>query len=395
MNDYVANDNTPPRTEIPTFSQWDELSLPTDILRGIYAYGFETPSPIQGKAIMPMVEGHDIVAQAQSGTGKTGAFTIGALSRIDVDASYPQVIILSPTRELSLQINDVVQKIGSFSKIKSQLLVGGSSVDRDMSQLDRLQPHVIVGCSGRVHDMIRRGALKTDKLKTIVVDEADEMLDIGFKDQMQDIFRTLPENIQVALFSATLPEYTLDVVKEFMRAPVHIIVKREALTLEGISQYYVAIENDHQKYETLKDLYSSFNVSQCIIYCNSVERVKKLYDAMNNDDYPVCCIHGDMDRKSREKSISDFRTGTNRVLISSNVTARGIDVQQVSVVINFDICKNVHTYLHRIGRSGRWGRKGVGINFVTRRDIHRLRDIEQYYSTQVIELPTNFMQTIV
>ena len=395
MNDYVANDNTPPRTEIPTFSQWDELSLPTDILRGIYAYGFETPSPIQGKAIMPMVEGHDIVAQAQSGTGKTGAFTIGALSRIDVDASYPQVIILSPTRELSLQINDVVQKIGSFSKIKSQLLVGGSSVDRDMSQLDRLQPHVIVGCSGRVHDMIRRGALKTDKLKTIVVDEADEMLDIGFKDQMQDIFRTLPENIQVALFSATLPEYTLDVVKEFMRAPVHIIVKREALTLEGISQYYVAIENDHQKYETLKDLYSSFNVSQCIIYCNSVERVKKLYDAMNNDDYPVCCIHGDMDRKSREKSISDFRTGTNRVLISSNVTARGIDVQQVSVVINFDICKNVHTYLHRIGRSGRWGRKGVGINFVTRRDIHRLRDIEQYYSTQVVELPTNFMQTIV
>jgi translation initiation factor 4A len=395
MNDYVANDNTPTRAEIPTFSQWDELSVPTDILRGIYAYGFETPSPIQGKAIMPMVEGHDIVAQAQSGTGKTGAFTIGALSRIDVDASYPQVIILSPTRELSLQINDVVQKIGSFSNIKSQLLVGGSSVDRDMSQLDRLQPHVIVGCSGRVHDMIRRGALKTDKLKTIVVDEADEMLDIGFKDQMQDIFRTLPENIQVALFSATLPEYTLDVVKEFMRAPVHIIVKREALTLEGISQYYVAIENDHQKYETLKDLYSSFNVSQCIIYCNSVERVKKLYDAMNNDDYPVCCIHGDMDRKSREKSISDFRTGTNRVLISSNVTARGIDVQQVSVVINFDICKNVHTYLHRIGRSGRWGRKGVGINFVTRRDIHRLRDIEQYYSTQVVELPTNFMQTIV
>ena len=394
MTDEITNDQLS-SNEISTINKWDELDLPMNILRGIYAYGFEAPSPIQAKAILPMIQGRDIVAQAQSGTGKTGAFVIGALSRIDVNLKSPQVIVLSPTRELSLQINEVVEKLGDISKIRNQLLVGGSSVDRDMNQLFKYPPHVVVGCAGRVHDMIRRGALQTDALKTIVVDEADEMLEVGFKEQLQDIFKTLPEDIQVALFSATLPDHALDVIKQFMRDPLHIIVKREALTLEGIAQYYIAIEDDHQKYDTLKDLYSKLNVSQCIIYCNSIERVQRLYDAMTTDEYPVCCIHGDMDRKAREKSISDFRSGSHRVLISSNVTARGIDIQQVSVVVNFDVCKNVHTYLHRIGRSGRWGRKGVGVNFVTRRDIQKLRDIERYYSTQIDELPMNFMETIV
>ena len=197
------------------------------------------------------------------------------------------------------------------------------------------------------------------------------------------------------MYKRQLPYYAFDDIKLFMNDPLHIIVKKEALTLEGISQYYVALEDDNQKYATLKDLYSKLNVSQCIIYCNSIERVINLASAMIDDGYPVCCIHGDMDKKSRDKAITDFRVGTHRVLISSNVTARGIDIQQVSVVINFDICKSVHTYLHRIGRSGRWGRKGVGINFVTRRDISKLRFIERYYSTQVNELPTNFMENIV
>jgi translation initiation factor 4A len=221
------------------------------------------------------------------------------------------------------------------------------------------------------------------------------MLATGFKEQLQNIFHSLPEDIQIALFSATLPDYAFDDIKLFMKDPVHIIVKKEALTLEGIAQYYVALEDDNQKYATLKDLYANLNVSQCIIYCNSIERVANLTSAMIEDGYPVVCIHGDMERKEREKAITDFRTGSHRVLISSNVTARGIDIQQVSVVINFDICKSVHTYLHRIGRSGRWGRKGVGINFVTRRDISKLRFIERYYSTQVNELPTNFMENIV
>lgn len=393
--EFQENNKIIDHNEEPFVKNWDQLELNNNILRGIYAYGFENPSPIQARAILPIIQGKDIVAQAQSGTGKTGAFTIGGLSRIDESLDKTQVIILSPTRELSMQILSVVEKISDSTKIRSQLLVGGSSVDQDMNVLSSNVPHLVVGCAGRVQDMIRRNALKTDSLKLLIVDEADEMLATGFKEQLQNIFHSLPEDIQIALFSATLPDYAFDDIKLFMKDPVHIIVKKEALTLEGIAQYYVALEDDNQKYATLKDLYANLNVSQCIIYCNSIERVANLTSAMIEDGYPVVCIHGDMERKEREKAITDFRTGSHRVLISSNVTARGIDIQQVSVVINFDICKSVHTYLHRIGRSGRWGRKGVGINFVTRRDISKLRFIERYYSTQVNELPTNFMENIV
>ena len=393
--EFLDKNKNNTQEEIVSIKSWDELEISRDILRGIYSYGFENPSPIQAKAILPIMQGKDVVAQAQSGTGKTGAFTIGSLSRVEESLDQTQVIILSPTRELSMQILSVVEKISDSTSIRSQLLVGGSNVDQDMQLLTSSIPHVVVGCTGRVQDMIRRNALKTEHLKLLIVDEADEMLAEGFKEQLQNIFHVLPEKVQIALFSATLPEYAFDDIKLFMNDPVHIIVKKEALTLEGISQYYVALEDDNQKYATLKDLYSKLNVSQCIIYCNSIERVINLASAMIDDGYPVCCIHGDMDRKSRDKAITDFRVGTHRVLISSNVTARGIDIQQVSVVINFDICKSVHTYLHRIGRSGRWGRKGVGINFVTRRDINKLRYIERYYSTQVNELPMNFMENIV
>jgi translation initiation factor 4A len=221
------------------------------------------------------------------------------------------------------------------------------------------------------------------------MDEADEVLSSGFKDQIYNIFTTLNTNVQIALFSATLPNYIYSITDKIMRNPVKIIVKAEQLTLEGISQYYVAIENDMQKYDTLVDIFSHISLSQCIIYCNSVKRVDELYNAMIKDGFPVCCIHSNMDKLTRDESFSDFRNGKYRVLISSNVTSRGIDIQQVSVVINFDIPKCVHNYLHRIGRSGRWGRKGVGINFVTRYDTFKMREIESYYDCQINEMPAN------
>jgi translation initiation factor 4A len=238
--------------------------------------------------------------------------------------------------------------------------------------------------------MIRRNHLKANTVELVVLDEADEMLTAGFKDQVYNIFQNFSNNVQVALFSATIPNGMEFITNKFMRNPIRISVKAESLTLEGIMQYYVAIEDDKQKYATLKDLYSFMSVSQCIIYCNSVKRVAELYDAMIADEFPVCCIHSSMDKSARDKAFVDFRNGKFRVLISSNVTARGIDIQQVSCVINFDICKDVHTYLHRIGRSGRWGRKGVGINFVTRRDVFKIKEIEQYYATQINELPASF-----
>ena len=222
----------------------------------------------------------------------------------------------------------------------------------------------------------------------LVLDEADEMLSIGFKEQVYNIFQFLGNKIQVGLFSATLPVEIQALTEKFMREPVKILVKTESVTLEGIKQYYVALENDSQKYETLKDLFGSITVNQCIIYCNSIKRVNDLCEALRNDNFPVCCIHSGMEKEERSKSYKEFINGSSRVLISSNLTARGIDVQQVSTVINFDLPKDIHTYIHRIGRSGRWGRKGMGINFITQYDVRKMKEIEQYYDTQVEELPS-------
>jgi superfamily II DNA/RNA helicase len=367
---------------------WDELDLNSNILRGIFAYGFEKPSPIQQRAIKPVMEGRDVIAQAQSGTGKTATFTIGALQRVNIADHSTQVLILSPTRELSTQTAKVVSNLGSFMNgLKIQTLFGGSVIDEGSSFSNKNIPHIICGCTGRVHDMMRRGNISTKSIKLVILDEADEMLSSGFKEQVYNIFQYLNSEVQVCLFSATLPEDINYILEKIMRNPVRICVKREQLTLEGISQYYIAVNDDREKYITLKNIFSFITLSHTIIYCNSIKRVQDLYEAMCEDGFPVCRIHSNMEKSDRDRAFNDFRNGTSRVLISSNVTARGIDIQQVSVVINFDLPKCVHTYLHRIGRSGRWGRKGVGINFITRRDIGILKKIEEHYSTQINEMP--------
>ena len=376
-------------------NSWDDLGLNTTLLRSIYSYGFENPSPIQKKAILPMIKGNDIIAQAQSGTGKTGAFSISTLQLVNTKVNATQAMILSPTRELSRQTFEVVKNLSSLMKqLRVMLLIGGTSTEENVTELKTNPPHIIVGCTGRIHDMIRRQYINARSLKLIVLDEADEMLSSGFKEQVYNIFQHLNNNIQVALFSATLPPELSVLTDKFMREPVKILVKSEMLTLEGISQYKVQIDDDRQKYLTLKDLYNHISMSQCIIYCNSVKRVQDLYEAMNDDSFPVCCIHSNLEKEERAASYNEFKSGKYRVLISSNVTARGIDIQQVSTVINFDIPKDINTYLHRIGRSGRWGRKGIGINFVTRRDFRKLKEIEQHYNTIIDDLPADFSESM-
>lgn len=385
-------------SDYPTLSGWDDIEDgDMNVLRGIYSYGFEKPSPIQQKAIPPMIDRRDMIAQAQSGTGKTGAFTVGTLNIIDTSKKTTQAIVMAPTRELAMQISNVFKNIGTFlDNYKVQLLVGGNSVDEDIKKLKDKDgpPHVVVGTPGRIHDMIRRNHVNVKNIKVLTLDEADEMLSTGFKDQVYNIFQYMPKNIQLCLYSATVPNEIAELSKKFMRDPVRILVKSEMLTLEGISQFHINIEDDQGKYLTLKDLYESLSVSQCIIYCNSVKRVQDLYQALLEDGFPVAAIHSSMDKQERTESYKDFKSGKSRVLVSSNVTARGIDVQQVSIVINFDVPKCVHTYLHRIGRSGRWGRKGIGINFVTKRDFRYIKAIEQHYSTQITELPSNYRDII-
>lgn len=369
-------------------NNWEDCVTNEDLLRGIYAYGFEKPSAIQSKAIYPITCKRDVIAQAQSGTGKTGAFTVSSLSLIDTSLPDTQALLLAPTHELAKQITSVITSLGQYIPgLRVGTFIGGSSImeDRNMDT-----PHVAVGCPGRVYDMFRRRFLKPDNLRIIVIDEADEMLSKGFQEQIQSIFQMLSAEVQVAIFSATLTRDVMDLTPRFMNNPVKITMEAEKLSLEGIRQYYVAVRSDDDKFDALKKLFNYITVTQCIIYCNSVHRVAQLCDAMRDEGYSVDCIHRNMSKEDRDRVFQEFRSGGLRFLISSNITARGIDIQQVSVVINFDITSDVHTYLHRIGRSGRWGRKGTAINFISPRDIRVMRDIENYYRIQVQPLPEDF-----
>jgi translation initiation factor 4A len=381
------------------FNDWNELDIPEDLLRGIYNYGFENPSSIQQKSIISIMKGKDVIAQSQSGTGKTGSFTIGALSRINLNINNTQIIIISPTREISNQIYEVITKISCMmNNIKIYNLVGGNSLQDDIQYLKFNSPHIITGCIGRINDMIERNLIHLDNLTTFIVDEVDEIFSNNFKHQIMDIFNKIRKykknNIQYVFFSATMPELFNTMLDDLMENPVHIIVKNECLTLEGISQYYIALNNDYEKYSVIKDLYSSITLSQSIIYCNSIGRVNELYENLIKDDFPVCRLHGNMSKEERNISFNDFKKGKYRVLISSNITSRGIDIQQISIVINYDLPKCKHNYLHRIGRSGRFGKKGVSINLITKRDVPIIKEIEEHYNTQINELPINFNENL-
>ena len=374
------------------FKEWDELDIDENILRGIYGMGFEKPSIIQQKAIIPIMNKKDLIAQAQSGTGKTAAFSIGALSVINVKEPVTQVLILSPTKELTMQTSSVVKRLGQMMDgLNVQALYGGVQIEisNQFNDKNKNVPHIICGCPGKVYDYIKRNKVTTSSIQLIIMDEADELLSSGFDEQVYNIFQKLNTNVQVALFSATLPTSVQNTIKKIMRNPINICVNPEQLTLDGIAQYYIAVEDDRQKYDTLKQIYTGISMSQCIIYCNSVKRVSDLYDAMKDDEFPVSKMHSNMDKSDRENAFLEFKSGKSRVLISSNVTARGIDIQQVSVVINFDIPNDVCTYLHRIGRSGRWGRKGISINLITRRDIAKMKEIETYYACNIKPMPNN------
>jgi len=277
--------------------------------------------------------------------------------------------------------------------VRCHACIGGKSVREDIDNL-RSGQHLVVGTPGRVYDMIGKRHLRVDDLVTFVLDEADEMLSRGFKDQIYDIFRTLPPNIQVCLFSATMPPDTLDLTTKFMRDAVRILVKKDELTLEGIQQFYVAIEKEEWKLDTLCDLYETLTITQAIIYCNTRRRVDSLADQLTRRDFTVSTMHAELDQKERDLVMREFRSGSSRVLISTDLLARGIDVQQVSLVINFDLPPNMENYLHRIGRSGRFGRKGAAINFVTNQDVRTMKDIERFYHTQIEEMPMDIADLI-
>lgn len=376
-----------------THDSFDDMELNENLLRGIYGFGFEKPSEIQKQAICPVIKGGDVIGQAQSGTGKTGAFTIGILNRINPDEKTLQAVVLLPTRELALQVETVARGLSSYMKgVSIALGVGGGSL-REQIDVIRSGAQILIGTPGRIFDLIshRLDHSHVMGLKMLVMDEADEMLSSGFQDQVRDIFKYVPNDIQVCLFSATLNSDVMRITDKFLRDPTNILVETENLTLDGIRQYYVNMR-EQDKFTVLMDLYESMSIAQCIIYCNSRSRVEEIGHALTQQNFTVGMIHGQMEWNDRKTTMDEFRSGKIRVLLATDLLARGIDVQQVSVVINYDIPRDVANYLHRIGRSGRYGRKGIGINFVTQESQSYLEAIVEHYKTNIDELPVEFMK---
>ena len=379
--------------DVHVVTSFDAMGLKEQLLRGIYQYGFEKPSAIQQRAILPIIQGKDVIAQAQSGTGKTSLIALCLCQLIDSSSSETQALVVSPTRELASQTERNILALGDFLKVKAHACIGGKSVGEDMRKLEG-QAQIVSGTPGRVFDMIQRRALRTRGIRTLVLDEADEMLSQGFKEQIYDVYRYLPPETQVVLVSATLPHDVLEMTHKFMTDPVRILVKRDELTLEGIKQFFIAVEKEEWKFDTLCDLYDTLTITQAVIFCNTRKKVDWLTSKMRENNFTVSSMHGEMPQQEREAIMSEFRKGETRVLITTDVWARGIDVQQVSLVINYDIPFNRENYIHRIGRSGRFGRKGVAINFIKDDDVQALRDIEQYYSTHIDEMPMNVADLI-
>jgi len=342
---------------------------------------------------VPLSKRYDIIAQAQSGTGKTATFTLGILQQIDVELLECQALILSPTRELAQQMHKVVSHIGDFLRVRCHACVGGTRVSIDRDELTR-GVHIVVGTPGRVYDMIVRKVLRPQYIKIFILDEADEMLSKGFKDQIYDIFTSLPAHAQVGLFSATMSNEALEMTNKFMNKPVKILVKKDELTLEGIRQFYIAVDREEFKFDTLCDLYETLNITQAVIFCNTRKKVDELTAKMRAKEFTVSSTHGDIGQKEREVILTEFRTGSSRVLIATDLLARGIDVHQVSLVINYDLPRNLENYIHRIGRSGRFGRKGVAINFITYDDTRTIRELERFYNTQIEEMPATIADFI-
>jgi len=374
-------------TEVVEYEKFDDMELPEDLLRGIYAYGFERPSAIQKKAIKPIAEGRELIAQAQSGTGKTGAFTIGSIARIDRELKKVQVLCLAPTRELAQQIQFVASSLGNMMGINTYAAMGKTPVRDDIRSIDR-GVQFLIGTPGRIYDLINRRAFGTEHIKVIIVDEADQMLEDRFREQLQCILGMgFPPTTRCALFSATMNADVVEFAKSLLDDPVRILIPPEEVNLKGIRQFRVDLEREDWKFEVLLDLYKNLNIAQALIYCNKRQKAEWLAEKMTAAGFPITCIHGDMDVKDRMDRMTSFRKGETRVLISTDLLARGIDVQQVSLVVNYELPNQMDNYIHRIGRSGRYGRKGTAINLISTDDMRLMKDIEEFYAINVERLP--------
>ena len=366
--------------------KFEELGLDMRILRAITEMGFEEPSPIQAKAIPVMLSGSDVIGQAQTGTGKTAAFGIPLLQKIDPKNKKLQAIVLCPTRELAIQVADEIRRLSKFMHgIKVLPVYGGQEINKQIRSL-KGGVQLVIGTPGRVMDHLRRHTLKFSDLHTIVLDEADEMLNMGFREDIETILKDAPKERQTVLFSATMPQPILDITKNYQKDAVMVKVVKKELTVKNIDQYYYEVKQKNKE-EILSRLLDMYNPKLSLVFCNTKKRVDELTEALKGRGYFAEALHGDLKQSQRDRVMKGFRSGKTEILVATDVAARGIDVDDVEAVFNYDLPQDDEFYVHRIGRTGRAGRVGKAFTFIVGREVYKLKDIQRYCKTKIYAQP--------
>jgi translation initiation factor 4A len=378
----------PETSNVPVqVDDFEDMKLSEPLFMGVHQYGFKHPSPIQSSTIPIILNGADLIAQSQSGTGKTGAFVIGSLSRIDPMKEYPQVIIVANTKDLASQITKVTESLAIYMDIKVCLCVGGHKNTPVINAQKARISHVLVGTPGRLGDLLKKRAFDGKLIRTFVMDESDVLLKEDFREQIENIISYIGKNTQICVFSATFTKETLQVTENFLNNPYRITIEKEKLSLERVRQYKINVRQDKNKLSTLIDLYSQLIISQMIIFVNSVRSAEYLRNKLMDDQIEAGMVHGKMSSVDRENVLKEFRLANLKTLITTDVMCRGIDIDNLKMVINYDMAREPETYIHRVGRSGRYGGEGVAINFYTYNDMALIKSLERNYNIYIDDMP--------
>jgi len=376
-----------------TQKKFEDLNLNENLVKGIYLYGFKNPSRIQIEGIESINTGRDCLLQSQSGTGKTATYLLGVLNRIEEGKKLQGLIIL-PTRELAEQVFNVAKEISKLTKIRIELCMGGHRINYS----NLFKANLVIGTTGRIYHLLDEKKINFHSLKLCVLDEADELLLDGLKKKLKNIVMKVPESAQHIFISATINLNVFNTSKKVMYDPIKLLLKKNEVAVDLISQFYYDVETEDNKFDVLLDIYNLISTSQAIIFCNTIRKVKWLEEKLLENKFTITTIHGDMSQEERKEIITDFRTSKTRLLLTTDLLARGIDIQQVSLVINYDLPTNKDNYIHRIGRSGRFGRKGVAINLVKMNDegeIKTFENLKKYFHTDIEEMPENISKYLV
>jgi superfamily II DNA/RNA helicase len=371
-------------------NDFETLNLKEDLLKGVYLYGFTKPSKIQITGIKSINTGKDCILQSQSGTGKTATYLLGILNKIDESEMKCQGIILTPTHELSEQVYAVAIELAKFTKINIIKCIGGTSIMDDKDRLKTSQ--LIIGTVGRVSHMITEKRINSHSIKFIILDEADVMLEEGLSEKLKLIYEKAPDNIQGIMISATMSPNVMSVSKRLLHDPIKVLLKNSEIAVDLISQFFVNVESEDLKFDTLLDLYSIMSTSQAIIFANTIKKVDWLKEKLEKENFEITYIHGKMTSKERDDIVKEFRDGKKRILLTTDLLARGIDIPQVNLVINYDLPPNKETYIHRIGRCGRFDKKGVSITMIKMEDASdnkQFNKMKYHYKMKIDELPDN------